>query len=70
VPDDDNRVLTVVMHPSQDHHVVRTPLDHYSLYGLYEDVLGLPHDPESQADTGDGSMAGSMAEAFGLPLDR
>jgi acid phosphatase len=60
VPDTDNRVLTVVIHPSQDHHVVDTPLTHRSLYGLYEDVIGVPHtEPES---------TGSMAEAFGLPL--
>lgn len=55
-----NVVLTVVLHPSQHHHVVTTRLDHYSLYGLYEDVLGLPHNEDHRA--------ASMAAAFGLPL--
>jgi acid phosphatase len=55
-----NIVLTAVLHPSQDHHVVTTPLDHFSLYGLYEDVLGLPHDEDHPST--------SMATAFGLPL--
>jgi len=35
-------VLTVLLHGSQHHDVVTRPLDHRSLYGLYEDVLGLP----------------------------
>jgi acid phosphatase len=60
VPDTDNRVLTVVIHPSQHGDVVHAPLDHYSLYGLYEDVLGLPHEPAQRGP--------SMAEAFGLPV--
>jgi|tagenome__1003787_1003787.scaffolds.fasta_scaffold20981630_5 hypothetical protein len=55
-----NNVLTVVLHPSQHHNVVTTTLDHYSLYGLYEDVLGLPHDEDQRS--------ASMANAFGLPL--
>jgi acid phosphatase len=57
----DNRVLTVVVHPSQHGNVVTDRLDHYSLSGLYSDVLhapGLGHAPS----------AGSMAKAFGLPL--
>jgi len=56
-----NNVLTVVLHPSQDHHVVSERLDHYALYGLYEDVLGLRH-------TEDRPSSPSMADAFGLPL--
>jgi len=56
-----NHVLTVVIHPSQQHHVVSEQLDHYALYGLYEDVLGLPHTEAQPASP-------SMAEAFGLPL--
>jgi hypothetical protein len=56
----DNKVLTVVIHPSQRHHVVSQPLDHYALHQLYLDVLGIP----------DGSGADSMADAFGLPLRR
>ncbi len=57
----DNKVLTVVIHPSQHGHVVHDRLDHYALYELYEDVLGLTHtrpNPETP----------SMAVAFGLPL--
>ena len=53
-----NTVLTVVIHPGQHHRVVTEPLDHYALYGLYLDVLGLS----------EGSRAGTMATAFGLPL--
>ena len=56
-----NRVLTVVLHPSQDHHVVRQPLTHYSLTRLFAEVTGLPY-------LGNATSAPSMAEAFGLPL--
>jgi acid phosphatase len=58
---EDNKILTVVMHPSQHGDVVHDRLDHYSLYGLYEDVLGLPHLPTDRP-------TGSMAKAFGLPV--
>lgn len=54
-----NRVLTVVMHPGQQGRVVTAPLNHYALFELYEDVLGLKHrrkHPQSP----------SMAAAFGL----
>jgi acid phosphatase len=61
VPDSDNRVLTVVLHGSQHHDVVTTPLDHHSLYALLEDVAGLPHQGSETSGT-------SMAKAFGLPL--
>lgn len=56
-----NRVLTVVIHPSQQGHVVTEPLTHYSLTRLYDEVAQLPllH----QART-----APSMATAFGLPV--
>lgn len=57
----DNTVLTVVIHPSQHHHVVGQRLSHYSLTRLYEDVLGVRH--LNQAGT-----AASMSQAFGLPL--
>jgi phospholipase C len=57
----DNNVMTVVIHPSQQHNVVSERFDHYALYGLYEDVLGLPHTEARPASP-------SMAEAFGLPL--
>jgi acid phosphatase len=56
-----NRVLTVVIHPSQRGHVVTAALNHYALFELYEDVLGLGHrrrHPQSP----------SMARAFGLQL--
>ena len=62
VPDSDNRVLTAVLHPSQDSHVVSTRLTHRSLYGLLEDVAGVTHTEPSDTP--------SMAAAFGLPLLR
>ncbi|MEO6510845.1 MAG: alkaline phosphatase family protein [Nocardioides sp.] len=59
---DNNRVLTVVIHPSQSHHVVSTRLDHYSLSRLYAEV-------EHAAPLGQAGDATSMADAFGLPVD-
>jgi hypothetical protein len=56
-----NRVLTVVIHPSQEHHVVRQSLTHYSLTRLFEEVAGLSY-------LGYAAAAPSMAAAFGLPL--
>jgi hypothetical protein len=56
-----NRVLTVVVHPSQRHHVVTTRLTHYSLSRLYSEVLAAP--PLRQA-----ASAPSMARAFALPV--
>lgn len=56
-----NTVLTVVIHPSQKAHVVATPLTHYSLTGLYEDVAGVPYLFKA-------ASAPSMARAFGLPV--
>jgi acid phosphatase len=56
-----NTVLTVVIHPSQNGHVVTTPLSHYSLTRLAEDVGGAPH--QNAAAT-----AGDAAKAFGLPI--
>ena len=56
-----NKVLTVVMHPSQQSRVVRRRLTHYSLTRLYEDVLGARH-------LGRASGAPSMSRAFHLPL--
>jgi hypothetical protein len=56
-----NKVLTVVIHPSQEHHVVGTRLTHYSLTRLYEEVAHLPY-------LGNAAGAPSMAQAFGLPL--
>lgn len=63
--EDDNRsgnvVLTAVLHPSQKRHVVTSPLTHYSLTRLYEDVIGVPY-------LFNAATAPSMAETFGLPL--
>jgi len=56
-----NRVLTVVIHPSQHHRVVRRRLSHYSLTRLYEDVAHLPY--LNRART-----APSMAKDFHLPV--
>jgi hypothetical protein len=55
-----NNVLTVDIHPSQKANVVTSPLTHYSLTRLYEEV----------ARTGflfDASSAPSMSTAFGAP---
>lgn len=57
----DNRVLTVVAHPSQQGNVVDQRLDHYSLSRLYSDVV---HAPALNRAT----SAVSMSDAFGLPL--
>jgi acid phosphatase len=57
-----NVVLTVVIHPSQQHNVVGTRLTHYSLTRLYDEVAGLPYLRRA-------ATAPSMATAFGLPLD-
>ena len=56
-----NRVLTVVIHPSQRHHVVTTPLNHYSLTKLYEQVTHSTY-------LGHAGAAPSLARAFRLPL--
>ena len=56
-----NGVLTVVIHPSQRHHVVTAPLDHYSLTKLYEQVAHTTY-------LGHAGAAPSLARAFRLPL--
>ena len=56
-----NRVLTLVIHPSQRHHVVTAPLDHYSLTKLYEQVA-------HTAYLGHAGGAPSLAQAFGLSV--
>ncbi len=66
--DEDNRhhgdhVLTLVVHPSQHHHVVGTPLNHYSLARLYAQVAGV-------APLQDARWAPSLARAFHLPVAR
>jgi phosphatidylinositol-3-phosphatase len=57
----DNTVLTVVIHPSQKANVVTSPLTHYSLTRLFEEVAGMPF-------LFSAASAPSMAKAFGLPL--
>ncbi|GAA1915837.1 phosphatidylinositol-3-phosphatase [Nocardioides marmoribigeumensis] len=57
----DNKVLTAVFHPGLDGKVVSTPLTHYSLTRLYDDVLGVPH-LRGAADAPD------LAKAFGLDV--
>jgi acid phosphatase len=56
-----NKVLTVVIHPSQHGKVVKTRFDHYALTRLYEDVVGAPRLHQA-------ASAASMAKAFGLPI--
>lgn len=56
-----NTVLTVVIHPSQTAHVVSSPLNHYSVTRLYEDVASVPY-------LSDAATAPSMSQAFGLPV--
>jgi acid phosphatase len=57
----DNRVLTIVVHPSLDgaHKVVATPLDHYSLSGFCSSMSGSPA-------LGNAASAPSFADAFGI----
>lgn len=56
-----NKVLTVVIHPSQHGRVVTTRFTHYSLTRLYDDVLGAPYLHRA-------ASAASMARAFHLPV--
>jgi acid phosphatase len=56
-----NTVLTVVIHPGLKNHLVNTPLNHYSLTRLYEEVAGMPYLFGAKS-------APSMSTAFGLPL--
>jgi hypothetical protein len=60
---DGNAVLTVVLHPSlhDSGKVVDSPLTHYSLTRLYDEVAGLPYLRRA-------ATAPSMAQAFGLPI--
>jgi hypothetical protein len=55
----DNRILTVVAHPSLDHEVVDTELTHYSLSRAYAEAVGI----EPLANAVD---APSLRGAFGL----
>ncbi|HST48288.1 DUF7594 domain-containing protein [Jatrophihabitans sp.] len=58
-----NVVLTAVIHRSLDgaHKVVSTPLNHYSLLRLYDQVLGVPLLRKA-------ATAPDLAAAFGLPI--
>jgi len=56
-----NRVLTVVVHPSQHHHVVTRPLNHYALSRLLSQVA-------HARPLGRAARAPSMAKAFGLTV--
>jgi len=56
-----NRVLTVVVHPSQHHNVVDRRLNHYSLSRLLSEVVGA-------RPLNDAARAASMSDAFGLPV--
>lgn len=54
-----NSVLTVVIHPSQNHRVVTTALTHYSMARFYEDIAGVPY-------LANAATAPSMTTAFGF----
>jgi hypothetical protein len=56
-----NSVLTVVVHPSQDHAVISSGLTHYSWTRMMTDLVGAPC-------LNYGCPAASMSVAFGLPL--
>ena len=56
-----NRVLTVVATQDQEPRVVTTPLNHYSLTGFLEDVLGVRHLRRART-------APSLTKAFGLQV--
>lgn len=56
-----NKVLTIVIHPSQHARVVTTRLTHYSLTRLFEEVAGTKFQHYA-------ATAPSMRKAFGLPV--
>ncbi len=58
---EDNRILTVVIHPSQSGNVVTTPL---TLYGLHRTLARFGHTPPLN----NGKTATDLATAFGLPV--
>src|SRR4051812_6636232 len=59
----DNTVLTVVASRYQPRLVVHAPLTHYSLTGLYDQVIG-------GAPLGEAANAASMADAFQMKVAR
>lgn len=58
---EDQRILTVLIHPSQNHNVVTVPLD---LLSLHRTLARFGHTPP----LGKGGTATDMATAFGLPV--
>ncbi|MCW2809738.1 MAG: phosphatidylinositol-3-phosphate phosphatase [Friedmanniella sp.] len=56
-----NKVLTTVVHPSQSHRVVSTPLTHYSWTRMMTELVGAPC-------LNAGCTAPSATVAFGLPF--
>jgi hypothetical protein len=56
-----NKVLTTVIHPSQNHHVVSTPLTHYSWTRMMTDLVGAPCLQSA-------CTAPDATTAFGLPF--
>lgn len=56
-----NKVLTVVATQGQHRRVVTTRLNHYSLTGFLEDVIGAPHLRHART-------APSLAKAFGITV--
>jgi acid phosphatase len=56
-----NKVLTMVIHPSQKANVVSSPLNHFSLTRLYEEVAGTSYLFRA-------ASAPSVTTAFDLPL--
>jgi hypothetical protein len=59
--DSGNNVLTVVVAPGMAGKVITAPLTHYSLSGLYDDVIGA-------SKLRDSATAPSFAAAFGLSV--
>lgn len=59
--DSGNKVLTVVLAPGLTGKVITAPLTHYSLSGLYDDVIGA-------SKLRDSATAPSFAAAFGLSV--
>ncbi len=56
-----NKVLTVVAVPGLAHKVIAAPLTHYSLTGLYDDLIKAPR-------LRGAATAPSFASAFGLSV--
>ena len=57
-----NTVLTVMIHPSQNHHVIHTYLNHYTLTRFYQDVA------HSKPFLGNAGRVEDLGYAFGVPI--